>query len=80
MIAEEAGRRSWLLTNLPKPSEMTFATGGDLFARCPTNTRIQGPFQYAARAARQASDLNPVRIFHRVLLETRFAQEVSVRL
>ena len=37
---------------------MTFATGGDLLARCPDNTRIQGQFQYAARAARQASSAN----------------------
>jgi hypothetical protein len=42
----------------PKPFEMTFATGGDLFARCPDNTRIQEQFQYAARAARQASSAN----------------------
>ena len=50
----------------------------DLFARCPDNTGIQGHFMRAC-AVRQASDLNPVRIFHGVLLETRFAQEVSVR-
>ena len=75
MIAGESGRRSWLLTNLPKPSRDDVCETWRLVRSLPDQTRIQ----YAGRAARQASDLNPVRLFHRVLLETGFAQEVSVR-
>lgn len=79
MIAEEAGavRRSLpTCRNLPRT---TFLTGGRLVRSLPRQHAMQGQFQYAARAAHRASDLNPVRIFHRVLLKTGFAQEASVR-
>jgi hypothetical protein len=78
VIAEEAGRHSWPLSNPPKPPEMTFATGGDMFARCPDNTRTQCQFQYAARAAHQASDLSQSANLLQGAPETRFAQEISV--
>ena len=40
----------------------------------PRQHAYSGSVSYATRAARQASDLNPVRIFHGVFRETRFAQ------
>jgi hypothetical protein len=71
---------SWLLTNLPKPSEATLATGSRLVRPLLRQHAYAESVSYATRAARQASDFNPVRIFHEVFLETRFAQEVSVLL
>ena len=41
----------------------------------PRQRGMQGPFQYAARTARQASDLNRVQIYYGVLFETCVTQE-----
>ena len=82
MIAEDAGRR---FLAAYQPAE-TFRDDIDICDRQPTclpaarQHAYAESVSYATRAAREASNFNPVRIFHEVFLETCFAQEVSVLL